>query len=57
MEQRFLCILRDLVIPPATLAWLQSELVQSDQTERAALENPVRRQQIEVWIDCRPAST
>jgi DNA invertase Pin-like site-specific DNA recombinase len=48
LEQQFAAVLRDLVIPPAVLAWLQSELVESDQTEQAARLQAVRRHQMEL---------
>jgi site-specific DNA recombinase len=41
-------VLRDLVVPPAVLAWLQSELVASDQSEQAARAQTARRQQMEL---------
>ena len=48
LEHEFAAVLRDLVVPPAVLRWLQSELVESDHTERAAREQAVRRQQTEL---------
>ena len=48
LEQQFATVLRDLVVPPAVLAWLQSELVESDQTEQAARSQATRRQQMEM---------
>ena len=48
LEQQFATRLRDLVVPPAVLAWMQSELIQSDQTEQAARAQAMRRKQIEL---------
>jgi hypothetical protein len=48
LEQQFASVLRDLIVPPAVLRWLQSELVESDQTEQAARAQAVRRQQMEL---------
>jgi DNA invertase Pin-like site-specific DNA recombinase len=48
LEQQFAAVLRSLVVPPAVLRWLQSELVVSDQTEQAARAQAVRRQQMEL---------
>jgi hypothetical protein len=45
LEQEFAARLRGLVVPPSVMEWLQSELAQSDQTERAARAQAVRRQQ------------
>jgi len=47
LERQIARVLRDLVIPPAMLAWLQSELVVSDQAEQAARLQMARRQQME----------
>ena len=48
LEQQFAAVLRGLVVPPAVLTWLQSELVESDQTEQAARAQVMRRQQMEL---------
>src|ERR1043166_5822772 len=48
LERQFAAVLRDLVVPPAVLEWLQSELVESDRTEQAARAQAMRRQQIEL---------
>jgi hypothetical protein len=48
LDQRFAAVLRDLVIPSEVLAWLQSELVASDQTEQAARAQALRRHQMEL---------
>ena len=48
LERQFAAILRGLVLPPAVLTWLQSELVESDQTERAARAQVTRRQEMEL---------
>ena len=48
LEQQFAGVLRELVVPPAVLAWLQSELVESDRTEQAARAQTIRRQQIDM---------
>ena len=47
LEKQMAGVLRDLVVPPPVLAWLQSELVASDQTEQAARAQTARRQQME----------
>ena len=46
--QQFANSLRDLVVPPAVLAWLQSELLESDQTEAASRMQTMRRQQCDL---------
>ena len=48
LEQKIAVVLRDLVVPPTVLAWMQSELVVPDQTEQAAREQTARRQQMEL---------
>ena len=48
LEQQFAAVVRDLVVPPAVLAWLQSELIESDQTDQAARAQAVQRQQTEL---------
>ena len=48
LEQQFAAILRELVVPPEVLVWLESELVTSDQTEQAARVKTMRRQQMEL---------
>jgi len=48
IESQFASQLRGLVVPPEVLAWLQTELVESDKTEAAAREQTIRRQQGEV---------
>ncbi len=48
LERQIADVLRDLVVPPAVLAWMQSELVVSDQTEEAARAQTARRQQMEL---------
>ncbi len=47
LEQQFADCLRELVVPPTVLEWLQSEIVASDHTERAAREQAIRRLQTE----------
>ena len=48
LQQQFTHALREFVIPPTILQWLEGELVTSDQTEQAAREQALRRQQAEV---------
>ena len=48
LEQKIAGALRALVIPPAVLAWLQSELVVADRTEQATRVQTERRQQMEI---------
>jgi site-specific DNA recombinase len=48
LEQRMAESLRELVIPSAVLAWLNGEVLESDQTERAARAQVVRRDQAEL---------
>src|SRR3984957_18599397 len=48
LEKQFGACLRGLIVPPPVLEWLQSELVESDQTERAARAQGVRRLQMEL---------
>ena len=48
LKQRFADGLRALVIPTAILDWLQEELVATDQSERAAREQALRREQAEL---------
>src|SRR5580704_8895254 len=48
LEQQFAAVLRDLVVPPAVLRWLQSEMVVSEQTEQAARAQSERRQEMEL---------
>ncbi len=48
LERQIADVLRDLVVPPAVLAWMQSELVVSDRTEEAARAQTARRQQMEL---------
>lgn len=48
LKQEFAKGLRELVIPSATLNWLQEELVTSDGNERAAREQALRRDQTEL---------
>ena len=45
LGEQFAACLRDLIIPPAVLTWLQSELIDSDRTEQAARAEALRRQQ------------
>jgi len=45
LEQQFAACLRELVVPPPVLVWLQSEVAESDHTERAARAQTVRREQ------------
>ena len=45
LEQQFAARLRDLIVPPGVLDWLQSELAESDRTEQAARAEALRRQQ------------
>ena len=54
LQQQFAGRLRELVVPPAVMEWLQSEMIASDQTERGAREQVVRRLQTELQrIDAR----
>ena len=48
LEQQFTRALHEFVIPATVLEWLQAELVTSDQTEQAAREQALRRQQAEL---------
>jgi hypothetical protein len=48
LQQQFTHALREFVIPPTILQWLEGKLVTSDQTEQAAREQALRRQQAEV---------
>src|SRR4051794_26862512 len=48
LERQFAACLRKLVVPPAVLAWLQSEISASDQIERAAREQALRKCQTEL---------
>jgi len=48
LEQQLAAGLRGLVLPPAVLQWLQSELLESDQAERVARTQALRRQQMEL---------
>jgi DNA invertase Pin-like site-specific DNA recombinase len=48
LEQQFAARLRELVVPPSVLEWLQSAITASDQTERAAREQALRRHQMEL---------
>jgi len=48
LEKQFAGSLRQLVVPGPVLQWLQSELVESDQTEQAARAQAVRRLKAEV---------
>ncbi len=48
LEQQFAGALRGLVVPPAVLQWLQAELVESDQKERAARAQAAKRHQVEL---------
>ena len=43
VEDRFGAALKELVIPPGTLKWLQSVVSESDLTERAARDREVKR--------------
>ena len=45
---QFSGMLRELVIPKEVLKWLQEEVVQSDLTERAAMEQATRRAQADL---------
>ena len=47
LEQQFAAGLRSLVVPPTVLKWLQSELIETDQTEQAARQQELRRVQAE----------
>jgi hypothetical protein len=48
LRDQFAVALRGLVIPKDALQWLQDEIVQSDVTERAALDQATRRAQSEL---------
>ena len=48
LEEQFAAGLGQLVVPPAVLEWLQSEVVESDQRERSAQAQAQRRQQAEL---------
>ena len=48
LEEQTAGVLHDLVVPSAVVAWLQSELVVSDQTEQAARAQMARRQEMEL---------
>ncbi len=48
LEQEFAAGLKGLCIPPATLRWLEAELVESERTEQAALEQALRRHESEM---------
>ena len=48
LEQQFAACLRKLVVPPAVLKWLQSEVAESDQAERAARAQGLLRYQTEL---------
>ncbi len=45
LEEQFATRLRDLIVPPTVLQWLQSELIESDRTGQAARAEGLRRQQ------------
>jgi site-specific DNA recombinase len=48
IEQRFADGLRELVIPPTVEKWWKTELLESDQTERAAGAQTLRRDHAEL---------
>ena len=48
MELRFAAGLRELVVPPPVLQWLQAEVAETDQTECDARAQTVRREQGEL---------
>lgn len=43
IQSQFAAQLRDLVIAPEVLTWLQSELLESDRTDQAARAQEIRR--------------
>jgi len=47
LKQQFATRLRALIVPPAVLDWLKSELVESDRTEQAARAEALRRQRMD----------
>jgi site-specific DNA recombinase len=48
IEQQIADALRELVVPPTIVNWLKTELLESDQTERAARAQTLRREHVEV---------
>jgi site-specific DNA recombinase len=48
LEQQFAACLRELVVPPPVLVWLQSEVAESDQTDLAARAQTVRRERTDL---------
>jgi site-specific DNA recombinase len=48
LQQKFAAGLRELLAPSWVLKWMRTELVETDQTERAARAQALRRQQTEL---------